>query len=158
MDGKSLRPILTPKEATPATYRQVAEQAAGKEAGKEAAAVPAAAVQVHSGGAYLITYLATSKTPKNAQHGHYKDTSNNTFIGLRIKNETHDLAFFSFTDVFLDYDFKAPYMCELYDLAKDPFQLTNLCHGSTPDKMIPALSAQLATQWACNTAEGRPCN
>ena len=54
---------------------------------------------------------------------HRKDNSNNTFIGLRVVNATHNLAYFEFTDATTDWDFASTDFCELYDVAKDPNQV-----------------------------------
>ena len=59
---------------------------------------------------YLIEYFATRDddnehlSAKSAiSHGHRKDSSNNTFIGLRVLNASYDLAYFEFSDVAADF-------------------------------------------------------
>ena len=88
---------------------------------------------------------------------HVKDSSNNTFIGLRVLNESFDLAYFEFTDVGTDYAFEHANFCELYNLTADPAQLVNLCAArgaseARPPPLRAALRAELYQQWACRGA------
>ena len=70
--------------------------------------------------------------------------SNNTFIGLRVVNSTHNIAYFEFTDAVTDWDFSHSNFCELYDLASDPHQLRNLCQSSEiPPGLREALHEQV---------------
>jgi arylsulfatase A-like enzyme len=83
-----------------------------------------------------------------------------TFIGLRTHNATwlpedeypssasNMLAYFEFTDVSADWDFHNPDFCELYDLEKDEYQLTNLCPTASA-ALKSALHQQLAKAFKC---------
>ena len=99
LDGRSLAPILFTKLNQKAPWRR---------------------------DTYLIEYFATTG-PAGDVSRHLKDNSNNTFIGLRILNATHNLAYFEFTDAVTDWNFRRPNFCEMYDLDSDPHQLRNIC-------------------------------
>jgi len=118
MDGRSLTPLL--REASP-EWRDT----------------------------YLIEYAATSGVPAAKDVAkHLKDSSNNTFIGVRTVNSTHDIAYFEFTDAIEDWDFKAPDFCEMYDLKTDPYQMNNICKTLSPQRR-QALRAQLYHLYSC---------
>jgi N-acetylglucosamine-6-sulfatase len=126
MDGRSLLPLLRPSSpsvgaATAATWRD----------------------------AYLIEYTAT-KGVVTSIGDHLKDNSNNTFIGLRVLNASHNLAYFIFTDATTDWNFAHSNFCELYDLARDPNQLKNQCHEPAMVGMVTALHNQLMLQFHCH--------
>ena len=105
--------------------------------------------------AYLIEYFATTGVVTKVKTGeHLKDNSNNTFVGLRLLNATHNLAYFEFTDGTTDWGFTGSNFGELYDLAADPHQLTNLFSTASPS-LKAELHARLFTQWGC--AESK-CN
>ena len=105
--------------------------------------------------AYLIEYFATSGVVTKVKKGdHLKDNSNNTFIGLRVQNETNNFAFFEFTDAVDDWDFKTPDFCEAYDLDADPHQLHNICAKlSAPARA--AWHQQLRDEYACSEGSCR---
>ena len=99
--------------------------------------------------AYLIEYFATTGVVTKVGEGdHLKDNSNNTFIGLRLLNATHNLAYFEFTDGSTDWGFAKPDFGELYDLAADPHQLTNIFRTASAS-LKAELHARLFTQWGC---------
>lgn len=99
--------------------------------------------------AHLVEYLATSGVvSKPPGKNHLKDSSNNTFIGLRIQNTTTNLAYFEFTDATTDWDFERVDFCEMYDLRKDPHQLQNICSRASV-ALRAELHAQLRDQFAC---------
>ena len=77
----------------------------------------------------------------------HSDVSNNTFIGLRIINSTHDLTYAEYTDV-RDWDFDHVYFRELYDLRTDPYQLHNLYPG-TPADTRQELHEMLRKEFSC---------
>ena len=85
----------------------------------------------------------------NASHS---DVANNTFIGLRIINNTHDLSYAEYTDV-RDWDFTQVYFHELYDLKADPFQLRNLWPSASEAQQV-ALHERLRAEFLC---EGESC-
>jgi len=97
---------------------------------------------------YLIEYSATTGVVDKPDTNHLVDNSNNTFIGLRILNETHDLAYFEFTDAVSDWNFKHTDFCEFYDLRSDPHQLKNLCTDSDSE-VIQDLHQKLYSLWQC---------
>ena len=99
-----------------------------------------------------MEYAATSSGDPGNVESHLKDSSNNTFIGIRVVNNTHDLAYFEFTDAVKDWNFQAPDFCELYDLKVDPHQLHNICKTSP---MAHQLHAQLYSLYNC---KGAGCN
>ena len=102
---------------------------------------------------YLVEYFATTTTTSGKDH--LKDSSNNTFIGLRVLNSSYDLAYFEFSDVATDYAFEHANFCELYNLTADPHQLVNLCvappGSSEPPRQAlrAALRDELYEQWGC---------
>jgi N-acetylglucosamine-6-sulfatase len=106
---------------------------------------------------YLVAYMACSQPPKISpnDHGHAKDVGNNTFIGLRIINETANLAYFEFTDAYKDWGFEAVDFYELYDTAADPHQLRNLYYrGPSPSAAVKhELHERLHRAWACRGAD-----
>ena len=82
---------------------------------------------------------------------HLKDNSNNTFIGLRILNASHNLAFFEFTDAVRDWNWTSTNFCEMYDLKTDPHQLHNIC-GAASASVKAELHQQLRQEYACKGA------
>jgi len=103
---------------------------------------------------YLIEYYATTTASPDPRKTHLKDSANNTFIGLRVLNESSNLAYFEFTDIGTDYAFEHANFCELYNLTADPHQLTNLCvsGGGPPPALRAALRSQLYEYYACKGA------
>lgn len=135
MDGRSLLPFLrsNARSVVPSDAKVLA--ASGLPAWRQA---------------HLVEYLATSgivNTPPG-KDDHLKDNSNNTFIGLRIQNETTNLAYFEFTDATTDWEFKNVDFCEMYDLQKDPHQLQNICNEASP-AVRAELHAALRQQFRC---------
>lgn len=144
MDGRSLMPLLrsTARSAS-LSDRSVLLSAATDEA------APAWRT------AHLVEYIATSGVVSHLDSStHLKDNSNNTFIGLRILNASMNLAYFEFTDATIDWAFADSNFCEMYDLAKDPHQLSNICSRSSPS-LRAELHAQLWQQYTCH---GPTCN
>ena len=107
---------------------------------------------------------------------HLKDNSNNTFIGLRILNASHNLAFFEFTDDTTDWNWTSTNFCEMYDLnsgarpartlaqtcgavrsdqlrclVADPHQLHNVC-GAASAAVKAELHDRLRQEYACKGA------
>ena len=78
------------------------------------------------------TNAASDMAPCLDMSQSHSDVSNNTFIGLRIVNSTHDLTYAEFTDV-RDWAFDDVYFHELYDLRTDPYQLHNLYPSASSD-------------------------
>jgi len=148
MDGRSLKPLLMP----------------GGVAGTGAKALDGASLgddEWATRTSWLVEYYATTIQDKKLDvSSHLKDNANNTFIGLRTHNATwlpedeypssasNMLAYFEFTDVSADWDFHNPDFCELYDLEKDEYQLTNLCPTASA-ALKSALHQQLAKAFKC---------
>jgi arylsulfatase A-like enzyme len=144
MDGRSLVPLLMRADAAADSRAAVSRSAA-------AAAAHSPAVPWRT--SYLVEYFAT--TSSTSGNGHLKDARNNTFIGLRVLNESFDLSYFEFTDVVTDYAVEHTNFCELYNLTADPEQLVNLCAAPAGTSRPPrtalraALRAELYQQWRC---------
>ena len=129
-DGRSLAPLLLAGQS-------------------RAPAVPAAPAWRD---AYLIEYYATGSNAAGDVSKHLKDNANNTFVGLKVVNETMDQVYFEFTDWTRDWAFERANFCEWYDLETDPHQLTNLCALPANGSMAvqkAALRAQLYEQYHC---------
>ena len=83
----------------------------------------------------------------------YTDCGNNTFVGLRVKNQTHDLMYAEFAEL-KDWNFDAPYFHELYDQKTDPYQQRNIYAQASP-----ALKADLkARLFRARTCKGKGCS
>jgi len=135
LDGHSLRPLwIAAGEDTEAKGLQ-ADDRAGIAAWRQA---------------WLVEYFATTGVvTKPPGSDHLKDNSNNSFIGLRIRNASADLAYFEFTDDVSDFKFEAdPDFCEAYDLDTDPDQLENICGQFSPNQR-KALHEQLRDHYRC---------
>lgn len=57
---------------------------------------------------------------------HYIDMPNNTYIGARLINSTHNYLYAEFYDGENVVKFDTPFEFELFDISKDPYQMTNL--------------------------------
>lgn len=61
------------------------------------------------------------------RYGHYIDMPNNTYIGVRLVNETHNYLYAEFYSNVDETTFSdSPLEYELFDVNKDPYQMTNL--------------------------------
>ena len=80
----------------------------------------------------------------------HSDVANNTFIGLRIINSTHDWTYAEYTDV-RDWSFDKVYFRELYDVRADPFQLRNIWPTASAATQAE-LHALLRREFACKGA------
>lgn len=97
---------------------------------------------------YPIEYIATQEEVEYDGFGHINDNGNNTFRGLRIVNDTHDWAYFEFSDPYRDWDFDTPYFYELYDVGQDPAQLHNL-YNLVGDVVREQLHAKVKAWYGC---------
>jgi N-acetylglucosamine-6-sulfatase len=89
---------------------------------------------------------------------HYVDILNNTYIGLRVVNATHNLGYFEFfQEPKGEFPVSEVYFRELFDLNVDPFEIHNLAFepNATTQALIDKLSEQLHDQYGC---KGRQCN
>ena len=85
------------------------------------------------------------------RYGHYIDMPNNTYIGIRLLNETHNYLYAEFYENVDETTFTdAPLEYELFDVAKDPYQLKNLYGTSEEDKdLVKELHKYLHQQVVC---------
>jgi len=99
---------------------------------------------------YLIEYIATESEPK-ISHGHVLDNGNNTFRGIRVISPTADLdlAYFEFTDPYLDWNFEKPNFFELYNLTADPDQLYNVYSKAEPS-LRHWLASEVQKEFTCS--------
>ena len=74
------------------------------------------------------------------RYDHYIDMPNSTYIGARLLNDTHNFLYAEFYDGMNVDLFDWPLESELFDIAADPYQMTNLI-GT--DKEDPALVREL---------------
>ena len=70
------------------------------------------------------------------RYGHYIDLPNNTFIGVRLLNETHNFLYVEFYSTDNVTAFKWPLEYELFDISKDPYQMHNLYGTTEEDKSL----------------------
>lgn len=68
---------------------------------------------------------------------HYIDLPNNTFIGVRLLNSTHDYMYAEFYKGDVD-NFTSPLEYELFDVGNDPYQMVNLYGTGKEDKELVA--------------------
>lgn len=66
---------------------------------------------------------------------HYVDMINNTFIGVRLLNATHNFLYVEYYDRKGAETFESPLEYELFDITADPYQLHNLYN--TPQENVP---------------------
>jgi len=69
------------------------------------------------------------------RYNHYIDMPNNTYIGVRLLNATHNYLYAEFYDGDVA-EFDTPLEYELFDVEKDPYQMTNLYGTSQEDKQL----------------------
>lgn len=90
-------------------------------------------------------------------HLHLVDTGNNTYLGVRLVNDTHNLAYAEFYPDNLDTKLeKQPYFFELYNITADQYQLTNLAMEPAPEHkaIMDELHTYARQQFQC---EGSTC-
>ncbi len=90
------------------------------------------------------------------RYEHYIDMPNNTYIGARLINSTHNYLYAEFYDGENVVSFDTPLEYELFDLSKDPYQLTNLYqHGDTTSQAVmKQLKSFIHSQVQC---KGKTC-
>jgi N-acetylglucosamine-6-sulfatase len=85
-------------------------------------------------------------------HLHLVDTPNNTYIGVRLYNDSHNLAYAEFYPDNMDSKLvQEPYFYELYDVGSDQYQLTNLAIQPSPENKVimDELHTFARQQFAC---------
>eukprot|EP00912_Choanoflagellata_sp_UC4_P001987 UC4_evm1s1277 len=135
MDGRSFAPVLLAREdGVDRTAMMVEFYSLSSNRPDEQACRPA-------------PYNVTPCLDMRVSHS---DIGNNTFIGLRIVNETHDLTYAEYVDV-RDFYFEHVYWKELYDVKKDPFQMKNLYYlPETSDAIKEDLHYRLRKEFGCS--------
>ena len=89
------------------------------------------------------------------RYGHYIDMPNSTYIGARLLNSTHNYLYAEFYDGEDVVTFDNPLEYELFNIAKDPYQMTNLYGTEEEDKeLVNELHEFLHTQIRC---KGQSC-
>ena len=90
------------------------------------------------------------------RYEHYIDGTNNTFIGVRLLNDTHNMVYVEFYPNEIEHTFReyTPSEYEFYDLNVDPLQMKNAFHDSRYQKVIEELHSYLHRQVVCS---GKTC-
>ena len=89
------------------------------------------------------------------RYGHYIDLPNNTYIAARLVNNTHNYLYAEFYKDKNEVSFASPFEFELFDIAKDPYQMTNLYGTDKADKnLVQELHDFLHMQIKC---KGQDC-
>ena len=86
------------------------------------------------------------------RYQHYIDGPNNTYIGVRLINDTHNYLYVEFyEDTDPRYFTDPPVEYELFDLSTDPYQMVNLYGTGKEDKnLVYELNAFLHQQVFCS--------
>ena len=83
---------------------------------------------------HMIEYWTLGEV---VRYDHYIDLPNNTFIGARLLNSTHDYLYVEFyTGNIAEFD--TPLEYELFNVAMDPYQMVNLYGTAQEDKQLVA--------------------
>ena len=109
MDGKSFSHLLTSDEAS-----RKQKQAAWKDK-------------------IMLEYWSLGDV---IRYDHYIDMPNSTYIGARLLNDTHNFLYAEFYDGVNIELFDWPLERELFDIAADPYQMTNLIGTAKEDKAL----------------------
>ena len=99
---------------------------------------------------HMIEYWSLGEV---VRYDHYIDLPNNTYIGVRLLNETHNYLYVEFYDGNV-VDFDTPLEYELFDIKNDPYQMTNL-YGTTKEdkKLVQELHDYIHEQVKCKGHE-----
>ena len=98
---------------------------------------------------HLVEFWSLSNGIK---FNHYVDGPNNTFIGVRLLNESYNVAYLEFYENIIgEHLFNiTPCDHEFYDLKRDPYQLTNLYNTPGIDnQLVDELKEHLHTKIKC---------
>ena len=85
------------------------------------------------------------------RYGHYIDMPNNTYIGIRLVNDTHNYLYVEFYKDVTETTFSDDgFEFELFDVSKDPYQMKNL-YGTpeADDQLVTELHEYLHKQVVC---------
>jgi len=103
----------------------------------------------------LFEYMGRPNTGNVGGQAIHFDAYNNTYTGLRIINETHNLMYAEFATQSCETDTGPDWTQlshrELYDLTQDPWQLTNLFQdwSKTNPTVVQQLQTSLASARTC---------
>ena len=147
-DGRSFAAELTAPDGVLA-----AAAAAATNATAAAAAAPRDRIVIeYYGGGYV------SRGPCNASCGQCADDAlnqlvdapSNTYSALRIRNATHNVMYGEFRPSNATCEHASTNSTELYDLARDPYQLVNLAvAGRSPPALLDQYSRELFSLATC---------
>ena len=84
------------------------------------------------------------------RYDHYIDMVNNTYIGVRLLNSTHNYMYAEFYDGNIE-QFDTPLEYELFDISKDPYQMVNI-YGATEEakQLASELHQYIHTEVKCS--------
>ena len=110
--------------------------------------LPRPAVAKQQRDKHMIEYWSLGNV---VRYGHYIDMPNNTYIGVRLINDTHNFLYAEFYSSPLEQVFTDSALeCELFDVTADPYQMTNLCGTEKADKqLVQELHEYIHTQVKC---------
>ena len=96
---------------------------------------------------HMIEYWTLGKV---LRYGHYIDLPNNTYIGVRLLNSTHNYMYAEFYEGNVA-DFDEPLEYELFDVAKDPYQMVNI-YGTTEEvkQLVDELHEYIHAEVKCS--------
>ena len=84
---------------------------------------------------------------------HYIDMPNNTYIGVRLINSTHNFLYAEFYDGVDEVSFLSPLEYELFDVAKDPYQLVNIYGTADTKDLVKELHDFIHQQIVCKGSD-----
>lgn len=102
---------------------------------------------------HLVEYWSV---PRNTYYGHFIDMENNTFVGVRLLNATHNYLYVEYYAHRHEQLFEHPIECELFDLNLDPWQMWNIygipeAHVEGPlNRALKELRDHLHSQVKCS--------
>lgn len=151
MDGQSFAQFLT----NPETWHKPTDSKPSN--AEEAAVKPGAPVWNRE--ALLLEYYTIFPFPPNYTMGvtPINDCQNNTWRALRFMSEEYgNLLYVEYTLV-RDWWFKGVNFYSLYDVDKDPYELTNI-YDTVPIELQQGLHALMEKSWYCSGADTIPSN
>ena len=91
-----------------------------------------------------------------SRYEHLIDGPNNTYIGVRVVNDTHNLLYAEFFPNRETITFEEDMMadCELYNMTGDYFQMTNLCKRKEYSDLVKEMHLYIHTKVFC---AGKDC-
>ena len=87
------------------------------------------------------------------RYEHYIDMPNNTYIGVRLINSTHNFLYVEFYDGENEVTFLDPLEYELFDVTNDPYQMTNIYGKTGTDDLVKELHDFLHKQISCKGSD-----